>query len=967
MLNSYNSLSNYLNKSFSNNSNINEGFFDGLSKLFGRSTSADKKSKSEETAMSGLFGWVKSLITSDNSTDDPILKKYNDIATKEADDERKRLRDEIDAENQLEIAKLDAEYKRNKNQLDIASQNKIKTINAYKKQAEDAGKRFENNKLLYTAEQNRAMQQQLSELGKNLTIADDSPAKKMKDLAMIICVDKDGAPRSKEQILEAINTDPDLKSAVDEYNKLAEENNETLLNAMDSDEFKEKFKAATNQAYKNSNIDNDITEAKEKLKQFESTVTSVSKIKDLEKKYSDAADAYKKKNTEFSDKTNVELNPFAKGYNEATGDVDELKPADFRPALNTIIKSDNCKGEDGFISIEKVKQELTNLGIDETTINKIVPGPNEVVSDMQKAIENNINNSDTISDEDCKQLAKTVKEKTEASIRTTKNELDAKQTELDNQINVKELLKDVTKDNKDDIIGEVKNKMKNAGISDEEIKQVENHFSNYCDAKISGDLDKGNFDVTSKDSPGSKLLKDINAEVSSLEKEKQKLKDQQEANKRVREQAEKNIQFRKDNSIPDDIKDKVEKQLQGLEAGEQFKDGKVGFKDKDGKFHEKPGPDASNDKVKEYIAKRNEHIITLDLSTNDTANTEIESVKQNDDGSYSVKFKGDDEPKSCTEEEAIYYKANQIAANRSRGEILAKKQEVANDVNKYIKDGKLDIDTLKSLRDSDKDSDKEKYNDVMSNLKILANNKDKLDVYFKDVDMIGSDTLDNVKEILKNDELLDDLYKNSSNDDDYEDVEDEDEDAADDNKYDDDEDKELSDEEKELKNKYQIIKGSPEEFEKWKKVSDLEDETEKLKDKRSELQDKIANAESEEEKQRLQKEEQEIANKIHQNLDKTKEVRQEAIQTSKNSNGPEKNKIKNPAKEWKRKKKANGTGMTKNYYNSDKESISADEYKERMERYKRAKAKASQGQTSSNNESLQYTELRNFLLEKFSK
>ena len=51
---------------------------------------------------------------------------------------------------------------------------------------------------------------------------------------------------------------------------------------------------------------------------------------------------------------------------------------------------------------------------------------------------------------------------------------------------------------------------------------------------------------------------------------------------------------------------------------------------------------------------------------------------------------------------------------------------------------------------------------------------------------------------------------------------------------------------------------------------------------------------------------------------------------------------KNPAKIWHRKKKKNGTGSTKNYYNSEGESISAKEYKEKLKAFKSHKRKQTQ-------------------------
>ena len=72
------------------------------------------------------------------------------------------------------------------------------------------------------------------------------------------------------------------------------------------------------------------------------------------------------------------------------------------------------------------------------------------------------------------------------------------------------------------------------------------------------------------------------------------------------------------------------------------------------------------------------------------------------------------------------------------------------------------------------------------------------------------------------------------------------------------------------------------------------------------------------------------------------------------------NKLVNPAKIWKRKKKKNSDGMTKNFYNSDGDSISEEEYNEKKDRYKKAKEKAQQ-----QNEN-RYFKLKNHLQQIFS-
>ena len=72
--------------------------------------------------------------------------------------------------------------------------------------------------------------------------------------------------------------------------------------------------------------------------------------------------------------------------------------------------------------------------------------------------------------------------------------------------------------------------------------------------------------------------------------------------------------------------------------------------------------------------------------------------------------------------------------------------------------------------------------------------------------------------------------------------------------------------------------------------------------------------------------------------------------------------ISNPAKTWKKRKLKNGTGTTKGYYNKDGASISAKEYKKRMDNYKKAKQRQSQ-QSQQDGASFNYVNLGNHLFE----
>ena len=150
MSSNYKSLSMYLTTSFNDENNIiEEGFSDWVSGFFGKAEKTPTKEQANKAT--GFFGFFKSIMTPKVS-EDKFMKAMNEMAATEAKNEEKRIKDELDAENDLEIARMKAEFEHNQNQLNIKSQNKIKAIRAYERQLKDAKNRAKNNRLLYTQE-----------------------------------------------------------------------------------------------------------------------------------------------------------------------------------------------------------------------------------------------------------------------------------------------------------------------------------------------------------------------------------------------------------------------------------------------------------------------------------------------------------------------------------------------------------------------------------------------------------------------------------------------------------------------------------------------------------------------------------------------------------------------------------------------------------------------------------------------
>ena len=190
----YSNLKNHLNVKFNlinesdiNNELINEGLMDAISKVFGKKPADDKANQA-----TGLFGWIslaanqiKGIFgsgSSDTKTD-RISAKYNDLAKREMEDEERRLKDEIKAEEDLEIEKLESEYKVNRQRLDAKSKARVEAYQAKKQQVKNIGDRIAKSKLLYSEEYTQMLLNTIKKAGKDLEVDGDSPIAEMRDLS----------------------------------------------------------------------------------------------------------------------------------------------------------------------------------------------------------------------------------------------------------------------------------------------------------------------------------------------------------------------------------------------------------------------------------------------------------------------------------------------------------------------------------------------------------------------------------------------------------------------------------------------------------------------------------------------------------------------------------------------------------------------------------------------------------------
>lgn len=904
MVNNYNSLSNYLNSTFNCNTTqnniIKEDLLGNITSFFSGKKEANKK-LGFFGAIGAMLGSFTSKVKDTNSSKNPFLAEYTRQVEDEAKREQKRLENELNAEDKVEIARLKAEYEHRQRQLDLASQNKVKAYNATERRLKDAEKKVKTNKLLYSAAQNEALITKIRTEGAENSL-DSNPLKQMQELALLIYMKPDGSVRSGEELkAELENENSELKQYVEEYNKIADKFKKPILDSMNTEDFIKEHESMTNEAYTNSTIETELEDAINAKKSFEKGRKAFNAVKEMQDEYDKIGNEITKIDNFFNSEENPNGDTIKTKLNELLGE--ELNLGSFNNG-------------DQF-DATKFGARLESLGIPSDIIDKIKNSEGVLNGDAD-SIKAAINGLES---KDIDEIITNVKNKKEELEKKQENSIDMKSLTLEEQI------------------AKINKVYENDEAKRKEMVELVTHYHEQLNQE---DIEKGLYNEEIEASQT--YFDNLTADVKKAETRKQKLKDQQEANRIARQKAETAIKYREENAIPDSIKDDVENQLQGLEGDEQMdKDGNIYFMDGDEPVY-KP-VNGSEEEQNKYIERRNKHLLSIDLEnygkgegTDYYGAKKIEVNPGSDPETYTITYADGTQDTNASKDDAIFAKTNQLQHNRSRQLILSAKQEMADTLNKYISDGELKMDEIEALRKSTKPEDQLKY----EMLAYCIENSDNIETFFNGVDLIGNDTLNSIKTAFKKGNVDNTGEIKAKMSDDYEkyDVAKNSSDWEDENDADADDDEETdSDEEDEVNAKNEAGDSLVKIDGKWYKTDDVDDEGNLKSDAKPQTN---------------------VSNK----------------------------KIKNPAKEWKRRKRKNGKGTTKNYYNKKNESISEKEYKERMFRYnkyKKAKTKQQQPQeeiqqaptgeslskTLSNilefkhTRTVKYTELRNRLLEMF--
>ena len=916
----YNSLSMHLQNRLNESTQLDEGKIGdalkwGWNKLFGNSES---KNNEENKGIFGILSTIGAALKGvSDAGDNKLLEKYKKIEQQKLIDEKDRLNKERQAEEDAEVSRIEAEYQHDKTQLDLATQRRVERYQATKRQLDDIIKRekdAQKNKtaLLFTAEQNEAYINAIRNAGKEEDTGETNPFIEMKELASIILCDAEGNPRSLEDI-QTIMSKPDeecsdeekeLRSQVKEYNDITSKYEGAALEAMDGDAYKDLVGKTLAEVRASKENKANLDKAKADKEEYDKAVAMRAKVLEHQQKLKDA-DVSSKEST-LNDFTDSSKNPFY-GGEDADGKVKPLGKEAFIAAVKSKATDVNrYTKEDGSFDIDTYKADMEKLGIPADIIDSFSDPENTMFKPDEDLISTALNG---LSDETIEQAANTVAQ-------TQSEELANKKAAVEN---AKVAKSDIEK----------------ARETDSDLDAAYKEWESLSDEQ------KARLDPESE--AGKEYRKQIDDSLKSAQEAEKKSEENRRANKEFRERCKTARTERANNQMDSDLKDKVDDATKGIEGGEvRNEDGKIGFYNEENKFVEKPGPDASEETRKEYIAARDQHLALMDLEEIDVVYDDpIESVKKNDDGTYTITYNDKNkEPKTdASLDEATKAKANQISAAESKKSAIKRKQEILDKINTvFDSEGNLDAEKFDALTPEQKNT-----------IKSIIKSGKQIHSFFKGMDLNGGSA--SAEEIAK--------------------------------KFGEKVNGELSDEEK---------KAHKEKIENAIDTIDTDEVDTDAEDYNADNWDDTENDGEDQDETEYEGDEDEDVEDTDRPKDadnndlvkgddgkwyKKKEDGSADIESGEQTNVSKKTvkkKLKNPAKEYKRRKNKHTGRITRSYYNSKGDSISRKEFKKRVENYQKAKKKHEQKQQaqqqSSNNtgfvqgENLIYTHLKNYLIEK---
>ena len=385
MQNKYKTLSNYLNANIESQT-INEGFLDLIKeRFFPNQSGVTDEQTTKAKGILGLFGALTAAFTPDS---DPITAAYREAMKNEQAAMEKNRQDLANAAKNLEAEKIRAKSKDKVAQMNLRAAEEKKAFKARQEQVKAWGDRAKGSKIIKTKAESDAMLRTLEDLGKDLQLGDENPLKKMQDLAMQICVDPaTGAARSWEEIEEAAKTDTKLSQAIEDCKSFAKEHGEAITGSLkDSKTFGEAIKTFQKSADEERTAQEEVEKTTNEFNEYEANKTAVEAVKKARADHNLAKESVEKAEKAISKFSNpfVDItsdgttspksdSDMKLGFNISDETVKDEETGTEKPLIDTFIKT--TTGEDGqetkFFDKDAYANYLKGKGVPEDVADKI--------------------------------------------------------------------------------------------------------------------------------------------------------------------------------------------------------------------------------------------------------------------------------------------------------------------------------------------------------------------------------------------------------------------------------------------------------------------------------------------------------------------------------------------------------------------------------------------------------------------
>lgn len=641
----YISFATFIKRNSSHSALVAEGEF--VSLLGGKSGSG------KSGGFLNMFSWLTSAFGDKKSKLDETIEQCEADAEKAAEKRLKELEESAEA---AAVAKIKAKFEEQQRNAELINNSRVDAYNQLKAKYERQATAAKNRGHVLTQEE---LQGRFERMDKELSALEGTQeykeAQKLADLTRMALIKPDGSVRTKDELKALVDKtgslsaeEQEVMDAINSIQSIKKDNEKSLLSAIndtEGDSFQSmveetvgKYPSAEEVAKREKEI-NDAKTAHENAKAL------VKKVEEAKKARKTAQDAHDKAQKALEDH----------------GTKEPISGEKKKEALKTYLSKNTADLNSCYVTNEEGNQVLDKAKFEKYLKNKGVPA--NLATQIYTKIESSGNvGRDRIGDGleaaltssegykiDLDEISDKVNKKWSEQKDTLASELDTASDKLSATPDPKDL----------------------DSITDQKLKDAVTAYNQ---------MQEDDIKRATEGNPMCQAIENgLQEKTDKVNDEKARMKSQQAANKAKREEA---VTRHDAHSIPEELVSAAREEADGVGAGMEKKDGKLGYYNAEGKFIERP-ENASDKELEKFQKEMEAELIKC------SPNAELKKVTQSG-GTYYIdgkKIEGNDIEGQV--KAALVHNDLQVRRNAA---IDKKKRTLADDISKCFKNGELDQD-----------------------------------------------------------------------------------------------------------------------------------------------------------------------------------------------------------------------------------------------------------------------------------